>query len=318
MRITLRQLQAFVLTAEIGSISKVAGYMNLTQSAVSLLVKELEAAVGGATLLDRSSRPISLTEAGRQALLRAQLICSEAKLFSEQLRDYSELNRGNVRIGASVAIASVLLAPLVKIFRSLHPTIVIEIHETDPGALQDVIRKGSIDLALMTIEADDADDLVIEPVLRDRLSMIALRSDPNATRKFVTWRELSALKTISVRRPNTIREIIEKSMSIHAITFAPDLEVSNLATALSLVSEGLGCAVLPAYLVPYASAAHLVAVPLKDPEVTRTIALVRRRGRPVSPATSAFAALAKKELSSRGTRIQNGAKNAHAQPRRKR
>ncbi|UPJ48400.1 LysR family transcriptional regulator [Bradyrhizobium sp. 200] len=296
MRVSLRQLQAFVLAAEEGSISGAAARMNLTQSAVSVLIRELERAVGVPALLDRSSRPAALTEAGRAVIQRAQLICSEADLFSQELQGYSDLKRGIVKVASSPAIASMLLAPVAKAFKTQYPGIELQVYESDAAVSEDMIRKGSADIGLLTIVADDNPELSIEPVLADSLSMVVLKSDPNAGRQSISWREVSAFKTISVRKPSSIRDIIDRAMSKHDMTFTPHMEVSHLATVLSLVSEELGCAIIPAYLVERRDGPFSV-IPLVNPTIKRTISLCTRRGRKISPATLAFSNLVRKELS---------------------
>lgn len=298
MKVSLRQLEAFLLVAEEASVSRAAERMGLTQSAVSVLIRELERSIGDISLLERSPRAVRLTAAGREALPRAQLIVSETGLLVRDLKGLSELRRGRVKIAATVALASSLLPRLIKEFQSRYPAIVVEIFDVDPGEFAEVVRRGQVDIGLATTEIGDH-DLEVEPIVSDKISMIVPSSSPHAKRRSITWSELRELKTITVRRENTIRTMIERSLGVHGQQFSPDIEVLHLATALALTAEGFGSAVLPSYLVPYMGIGSFVAIPLRKPEIVRDIALVRRRGHRPTPATLAFRKFASEAIKRR-------------------
>src|SRR5687767_3527083 len=99
MNVTLRQLRAFVLVGRLGNFTRAAQAMHVTQSALSLLVRELEAAMN-TRLLDRTTRTVSLTAAGSEFFAGAQRILSDLEVVIGGVDKLVAKERGSVVVAA--------------------------------------------------------------------------------------------------------------------------------------------------------------------------------------------------------------------------
>lgn len=286
MRPTLRQLEAFVRVVELGSVTAAAARMALTQPAVSLLLRELEKALGGAALFDRSKRSITLTEAGRALLPRAQFLVAETALLAQDIREAISGAAATASLAATAAMASSIVPPVLRDFAQRYPQRKVVLFDVAPEALLDHVLGGLVDLAIGTVEQHP--DLVTTPLGIDQFCVIAPKRSAIGRRRSMRWREAAELPTITVRRGSAIRALMDSALATHGLSFEPSREVSMLATALSLSAAGLGYAILPSSLVPQLSQGQFVTIPLEEPTITRRIALFARRGRPLSVAAESL------------------------------
>src|SRR5690606_22214440 len=116
MNITLRQLQAFVLVAETGSFTQAAQRLYVTQSALSLMVRELEKALN-ARLVNRTTRQTSLTDVGAEFLPSAQRVLADLEHAVGNVDKLLAKARGRVVIAAPLVLAGTFLADVIAGFR---------------------------------------------------------------------------------------------------------------------------------------------------------------------------------------------------------
>ena len=114
---TLRQLQAFILTCELGSFTRTGERMLITQSAVTLLIKQLERDLG-VTLFDRTTRALRLTSAANEALPIARRMLRNQELLTDSLRALADGRSGQVMLAVTVGVAAILMPRVVVAFRS--------------------------------------------------------------------------------------------------------------------------------------------------------------------------------------------------------
>ena len=132
--LTLRQLRAFAAVAEQGSFTAAAARLHLTQSALSVLVRELERELG-ARLFDRHTRRVLLTEAGRELLPYATRVLADLEQAASSVAGLSDKSRGWLRLAMPQLMASTLGARAIAAFHRQHPGIAIELHDTPPDQL---------------------------------------------------------------------------------------------------------------------------------------------------------------------------------------
>ncbi|RMQ31085.1 LysR family transcriptional regulator [Pseudomonas amygdali pv. mori] len=134
MSLTLRQVRYFVATAEIGQISQAAIHLNISQSAVTTAIKELES-MHGTLLFQRSAQGMSLTEAGRHFLNRAYVILrSVDDALNSPLPDIRA--SGVLRLAASYTVIGYFLPHHLQRLEHWHPDVAIEVHERERQAIE--------------------------------------------------------------------------------------------------------------------------------------------------------------------------------------
>ncbi|WP_424137832.1 LysR family transcriptional regulator [Roseomonas chloroacetimidivorans] len=297
MNPTLRQLEAFALCARQGSLTAAAERMGLTPSAISLLLRQLETELG-LRLLDRTTRRLQLTEAGRDALEGAERVLQERSRLLAGVQGLAARQGGQLVIAASAAIAAVMIPGMLRDFTERHPGIRLVLRDVSPDRVAPMVEEGAAEIGLGTV-GEVPTGIRTETLLSDQLSAICRRDAPLASRQRLSWAEALREPCISVVPGNPIRTLIDETLAAQGRSLEPAWEVSFFATALSLTAGGFGIALLPGYLVGQSPAMGLLALPLEEPKVQRDVVLVLRAGRSLSPAASAFMAVARRSVSAR-------------------
>jgi len=294
MKPTLRQIEAFVLVYRAGSITRAANELGLTQSAVSILVRQLEA-LFGVRLFDRTTRAVHPTPAATQAFLAAERILSETTGLARRMRNIAESREGRVVLVASAGAASAVMPRILAEFRTTHPGIEVEMHDVAVDQLLPSLLGSDAEFGIGSIEGATA-DIVIEPLLRGQLCAIGRKSDRFAAKRQLTWDEVAEYPTIMMRRNTLIRHQIDEALARQGRSLSPTHEVSLINTALSMTAEGLGLSILPSHMLPAQQFPKLVARPLTRPSISRQMSLIRRADRSLSPPADRFVAVARRVL----------------------
>src|ERR1700748_2780448 len=147
----LQELQGFVRAADSGSFSKAARELPLSQPPVSRIVGELEARLG-VTLLLRTTRRITMTDAGALFLHRAREILAEIEDAEDAARGLDSL-RGTIRLAIPIIYGTREIIPRLPKFLAMHPLLRVEMQVVD--ARQDLVAEGT-DLAVRFGDLDDS------------------------------------------------------------------------------------------------------------------------------------------------------------------
>jgi DNA-binding transcriptional LysR family regulator len=155
---SLRQIRYFVAATESGQLSRAAIELNVSQSAVTTAIRQLEDTIG-ITLLIRSSTGVTVTPEGEQFLRHARdILASVDQALHLQRRSRSEIG-GCIRVGVTYTVAGYFLAPLLARFHRLYPDIDVRLEEGSKNAVETAVANGPYDLALtMTQDSRDRQD----------------------------------------------------------------------------------------------------------------------------------------------------------------
>ena len=189
MNVTLRQLHAFVLVARLGSFTRAAQAMHVTQSALSLLVRELEGTVN-TRLFDRTTRAVALTAAGSEFFPQAQRILNELESALAGVDKFLAKEHGRVVVAAPLLLSSVYLPPVLSAFRAEYPGIQVTLQDTLPTQVLAQVSSGQADIGIGTFAANEAG---LQRTLLFTEAMVAVFPVGHAfsTRRRLTWAELA-------------------------------------------------------------------------------------------------------------------------------
>ncbi|EKM0364672.1 DNA-binding transcriptional regulator YafC [Cronobacter turicensis] len=126
MKASSDELIIFVAVVESGSFSRAAEQLNLVNSAVSRAVKKLEMKLG-VSLLNRTTRQLSLTEEGERYFRRVQQVLQEMASAETELMESRQTPRGLLRIDAATPVILHLLLPMIKPFRERYPDVTLSL-----------------------------------------------------------------------------------------------------------------------------------------------------------------------------------------------
>ncbi|HYF43248.1 MAG TPA: LysR family transcriptional regulator [Ramlibacter sp.] len=291
---TLRQLRAFRAVYQLRKLSAAAEQLFITQSAVSVLIRQMEEGLG-TRLFDRTTRSLQPTQAATEAIVVAERILRDVDSLGAGLRDLTALRRGRISLAVTPTLAEILLPRVVKRYSALHPEIRVVIDDCAPDQFVSRVAGEHVEFGIGTPERAAA-DLDTRTLLRDHLALVCRRDHPLAARRAVQWADLAGYPLVTVRPGYGIRPMIDGAAAQAGVQLDVVNEVSFLSTALWMTSCGLGASVMPSAYARHSEDRSLVIKPLGAPRVSRDIAWVTKRGRSLSPAAQSFIEVMHAEL----------------------
>jgi len=285
IRYTLRELEVFAAIARLGSVSRAAEAVAMTQSAASQALAKLERALGQ-PLFDRCGRRLVLSAPGRQLWPRAQTLLDGAGQLQEALTSPAV----SLRMGASTTIAGYLLPPLLAALRAAHPEARVQLLTGNTAEIIAAVVALELDFGLIE-GACHHPDLEVSDWREDELIVIAPPGHPAAQGR--ARRALLAGAPWLLREPGSgTREEVERWLRAHVGAVRVDMELGNSEAIRRVVAAGLGLSCLSRHVVAEALAAGSVAQVRTDlPALSRPLRLIRHRDRAPTPGMQAFLAL---------------------------
>jgi DNA-binding transcriptional LysR family regulator len=202
-----------------------------------------------------------------------------------ELRDISVQHRGRVKMACMPAVARSLMPRCVETCLSRWPHISFSV---DDRAAADVIRKvqrGEVEIGVASGDFDRS-DLHVEALMDDPFCLVCRREDPIAAGGAVRWSQISGRRLVMLGNTSGSRKLIETTLGLTGMPVEIVLELAQPSSILGMVEGGVGIAVVPLLAAPRADDRVLATRPLVDPEVSRSILLLRRRDRSLSPAAT--------------------------------
>ncbi|MFN7003149.1 MAG: LysR substrate-binding domain-containing protein [Roseinatronobacter sp.] len=279
MKITLKQLLYFRALAEARNFGRAAEIANVTQPALSMQIKELEAILG-VTLVERLPRDVRLTREGRMVLERAERVLSEAMELEATAR--RENLGAALHVGMIPTVAPYLLAGTLARLRATDITRELRLREAQTADLLADLRDGRLD-AVVLADPEPAPDLEITRLFEDRFLLAG-----SAARLEALGEGSEGLRPMLLRPEHLLLLDEGHCLADQALEFCRldrrqtrlDLGASSLGTLCGLVAQGFGLTFLPeiALASEAAGSPGLSLRRFHAPEPARQIALVRRSG----------------------------------------
>ena len=284
MNYTLRQLRTFVAVARQGSFSQAGQLIGLSQSAVSHSVKELEAEIG-VRLLDRTTREVLLTGAGQQLATRLTRLLEELNTTLLDVRSYGEQRSGTVRVAASQTPSAHLMPQCLASTQQHYPDIRVILHDRVQQAVLHSVRNAEVDFGIVIGPLGDA-EFDAEEILQEPFLLLCHQNDALAQTESVTWEMLTDRNMVLQDYASGSRMLVDAILQQLAIRVHVVQEIGHPATLYPMVEAGIGISILPALALPLPSGRKL-AVRRLYPEMNRSLMLIKRRNRSLTPAAEA-------------------------------
>jgi len=279
MKITLRQLQYFRALAQARHFGRAAALVNVTQSALSMQIRELEEHLG-VTLVERLPRDIRLTRAGRAVLERAERVLTEAMEIEASARQ--ERLGAALHLGMIPTVAPYLLAGLLARLRSADITRELRLREAMTTDLLTGLREGQLD-AVVLADPAPAPDLLATPLFEDRFLLAGSQARLDGLADGADHLRPAALDPGHLLLLDDGHCLADQALEFCALDRRQtrlDLGAASLTTLCGLVAQGFGLTFLPeiALRAEAAAAPGMVLRRFAAPEPARQLALVRRAG----------------------------------------
>ncbi len=281
----LRQLRAFRYAAQLGSISKAAERLSLSQPSVSLQIQALEKELD-TQLFERRGPRIRLTPAG-QVLLEMALPLVDGMdklpdLFSARL---GEVNSGSLDIAAGESTILYLLPDFVGRFSSDYPQINVRLHNVTGADGLTMLRADEVDFAVGSL-IDVHEDLVYHPIFTYDPILIAPVGHPLVQRKHISMRDISPYGLILPPRHLSTWQIVDLVFRQHNVPYKVVLEAGGWEVIKRYVEIGMGISIVTSICLR--GHERLETRPLNEYFPQRSYGVVMRRGKFLSPQAKRF------------------------------
>ena len=286
MDINLRQLRAFASIGRLGSFTRAAAALHVTQPALSTQIRELEVALG-VKLFDRSTRSVSLTRAGEDLLPVVDGVLREIGSVVTRASDVAQRITGRVAVAALPSLAATVMPDVVARMRALHVGIVVVVRDALAERILGLVRAGEVDLALTSKPPIDP-QLQFTPATKDRIVAVLPPSHPLAKSKAVRLADLLASPIVLMDRDSSVRRSVDAACASIGRMAEPRFEVAYMWTAIGMVRAGLGATLLPSSAAELRTIGDLVVRDLVTPRIERELGVLKLRRRAYSPAAEAL------------------------------
>jgi LysR family carnitine catabolism transcriptional activator len=281
MTAELRHIEAFVAVARLGSFTRAATDLHVSQPALTVQIRQLEAALG-LRLFDRNNRRVALTQPGRELVAPFERLLFDVRSIVGSAHDLAAHRRGEVTVACLPSIAAGLLPRAIAALALEHAGIVVRVRDQVAGRVVEIVKSGEADFGLGTCQDVDR-GVSTEPFSSDRLAAFVPRAHPLARRTRIALKELAGSPLILTGKDTSVRVLVDRALTDAHIGALVAHETTYMTTALGLAEAGLGVAILPESALPAGSRA-LVRIGIHRPVLTREISIIMRAGRSLSPA----------------------------------
>lgn len=268
--VELEQLRHFIKVADLGSFTRAAEDVRLSQPALSRSVARLESELGQ-PLFDRQTRKIALTDAGAMVLERARAVLAMVEDLKTQIRDDGQT--GRIRLGAIPTIAPYFLPQLLKSFAKDFPQAQVIVQEDTTANLLTKLSEAEIDLAILARPLETK-YVEIEDLFAEELFVVLSAENPLSRKKSLQLCDLESEPFVLLAEAHCLTNNILslcRQKAIHPVSIE---RTSQLMSVQELVALNHGVSLIPAMARAVDVSDRRVYRSLGDPKPTRQIVMV--------------------------------------------
>lgn len=293
--LSLRQLQYVVAVADAGSFRAAARACAVSQPALSMQLAELESALG-VRIFERTSRSVRVSAAGAPIVDRARRVLREVDELQETARAAHDPFARTLTLGVIPTIAPYLLASLAPRVARAHPRLDVRFSEDKTARLVAAVEEGTLDGALLALEAD-LGGLAAIPIAEDSFVFACAPSHPLATRtESINVDDVSATELLLLDEGHCLRDQIVSFCRPRRASELP-FRATSLSTLVPMVASGGRATLLPAIAVDVENRrGDLVVRAIFGGRLVRTLGIVHRKESASRDVLAAIAAHARDHL----------------------
>jgi LysR family hydrogen peroxide-inducible transcriptional activator len=277
--LTLKQLRYFEALARHGHFGHAAAACSISQPALSVQIKDLEASLG-ATLFERSSRQVRLTGFGEDLVARARSILEAVDELGDLARATASQTLTRLRIGIIPTIAPYMLPDVISRLTAAHPGLDLHVRETLTPKLLEELGNGRLDAAVLALP-------VSEPTLTEvalfKEDFVLVRPKADARDPVPDGEALQKMRLLLLEEGHCFRDQALSFCNVGAAVPREGLDGSSLTTLVQMVGAGIGVTLIPEMAVGVETGSAKVSVARFDQaKPKRTIGMVWRKSNPMA------------------------------------
>lgn len=268
----IKQLKYFTHVAEMGSYTRAAEVIDVTQPVLSRQIRQLEIELRQ-TLLIRHGRGVVLTDAGQILLKHSRIILQQLELAYEDLSLSEGKLSGHVFLGIPPTLAKLISVDVIKAFEKYLPDANLTIVEALTVNIEESINLGRIDIGLLhnPLASQNIENKLL---IEEELYLICHSNNPLAQNDYISLHDLENVPLIMPSISNTFRMLLEREML--KINMKPKIawEIDSIDIIMKLVAEDMGSAILSQYALTIVKQDSLFkAIPITSPKLINRLYL---------------------------------------------
>jgi len=273
--------------AQLRSISRGAGQNGISQSGASQHIQEVEKRLGVA-LFDRSTRPLTLTAAGKLYFDLCRDILRREEQFQVALDALKARVEGEVRVASIYSIGLSEMSRLQEEFEVRFPNAQLHVDYLRPDKVYDAVLTDQADLGLVSYP-EATKELAVIPWREEEMTVAAPPFHPLAGRPVLRPADLSGHEFIGFDEDLTIRRVLDRFFREQEIEIRMVMQFDNIQMIKEAVALGSGISILPARTMQAEiEQGRLVSIPLHAPELVRPVGIVHRKRKKFNRAAQSF------------------------------
>lgn len=289
MPLSIKQVRYFIATADSGQVSQAAILLNVSQSAVTTAIKQLEDTLG-VILFRRLASGVVLTAEGSRFLTHARNVMAAVNSAERAPLTEDTALAGTIRVGVSYTVLGYFLPRLYARFARTYPKIRVELQELPRDMVEERLNDGTLDMAVMLVSnLKDKAHLAFETLLRSRRRLWLPAEHPLLSVETITLEEVA-------REPYVMLTVDEASATAGRYWQQAGLEprviftTSSVEAVRSFVADGIGITILSDMVYrPWSLEGQRIELRNVVAQIpTMDVGVAWNRGKPQSPATRTF------------------------------
>ncbi len=277
--LTLKQLRYFEALARHGHFGRAADACAISQPALSMQIKELEASLA-TPLFERSARQVRLTGFGEEFAQRARDILRAVDELGDLARASRDRLVGRLRIGVIPTIAPYLLPTIIRELTQRHANLDIHVRETLTPKLIQEMAEGRLDTAIVALPVSEPAFTEVALFTED---FVLVRPGEDAGKPVPNGETLSKMRLLLLEEGHCFRDQALSFCNMHSALPRELLDGSSLSTLVQMVGAGIGITLIPDMAVAVETRSATVSVDrFEDPQPSRTIGMIWRKTSPMT------------------------------------
>lgn len=279
-----RQLAAVLAVAENRSFVAAAAQLHMSQPALTRTIKRVEDVLG-VRLFERSTRSVTLTDAGREFTAVAQRIATDLRITAESLRELADQQRGQVTVSAIMSVANGILPGVIAAYRRQRPGIEIRVKDGIHASVIEDVKNGAADFGINYLQ-DLPEGIRTTRLGEGYFDLVASRQSSIGAKgeRSIAFDSLEGVPLVSMPPDSQTRRLLDSTAAVRGVRLHHAVVVDQIPTLLSFVRAGVGVGLVPSESITGALGDDLVRLSLREPRISLGIGLLQGMERGLSPA----------------------------------
>ncbi|ARZ62080.1 MULTISPECIES: LysR family transcriptional regulator [Bacillus cereus group] len=236
---TITQLQVLIKTVELGSFTKAARVLNMTQPAVSHAISSIESELGVTILIRDKRKGLLVTDVGNRILVHIREILNGIEKIEQEVAMEKGHEVGTIRIGSFPSASAHFLPKMINHFKEKYPNLEVVLYEGTIKEVEDWLVSRVVDIGIVILPNKEME---IVPLTKGKMVVILREDHPLCKKDAITIRDLENEPIILCKggyEPPIIGMFKQVNVPLRA-----EYVISTVTTALNMIQEGLGIAIL--------------------------------------------------------------------------